>query len=270
MSAEIETQPTETPEVEAPEVQKLETEGAETEGGEGTQENAEPKPPAMIPRARFNQVLHRAKAAEEALRALQMPQQAPPQPAKPAEKLDPAKFSSLEEYETAVRREAAEEARRQILEEFQAESQTKEARKLLTEFNARLTTAAKENPEYVEAFEYLDSPAVADRLDVGVGAALLESEVGPQLMREIAFNPEILQRIIDQPARTALREIGRLEAKILSQKDAKSATPPPPPLRTTTGIKGSAPVTKDLNDPNLSMEEFSKLFDKTTGKRFRR
>jgi len=62
--------------------------------------------------------------------------------------------------------------------------------------------------------------------------AILDSDVGPKILYHLAENPEIATRISGLPLSSALREIGRLEARF-----EKTAEAPKPAVR-----KSNAPA----------------------------
>jgi hypothetical protein len=88
--------------------------------------------------------------------------------------------------------------------------------------------------------------------------ALLTSEQGPAIMYQLAMNPSELARISALPAVVAVREIGRLEAKLpsvtASPKAKLALRPPAPP----TNVNGKATSTRSLDD--LPISEYKRAY----------
>ena len=111
--------------------------------------------------------------------------------------------------------------------------------------------------------------------------AILDSEVGPQVAYYLANNPDEAEKIAELPPISALRAIGRLEAKFEAppKKKAaangthataagvkKAAAPPPAPIEPVRG--GTSKTVKDYSyygDPEKSSaQEFEEA--RRTGK----
>jgi len=66
--------------------------------------------------------------------------------------------------------------------------------------------------------------------------AILESDVGPQILYELASNTEYAQKVAEMPLIKALREIGKLEARFEVQETA------PEPAKKPVAVQSKAPA----------------------------
>jgi hypothetical protein len=129
--------------------------------------------------------------------------------AKISETLSESKTRDLEDKVAATRRE--------MYEDFQERT---DAFKVLTpDFDDKLSELAKTLPNGF-------APHVTEEL--------IESEVGPALLYQLASNPRKAAELNAMSPREAAREIGRLEGKT-SLPNPKKQTSAPPPLTTPKG-----------------------------------
>lgn len=143
-------------------------------------------------------------------------------------------------------------------------AQEQEKSKLLSEHETlvkshqeRLKSFTDKTADFEEVLENLDglhSP-VAERI-------ILESESGPELLYELAKNPEEAKRICSLSPLAAARELGKIEARLTSKaspekQETKKITKAPKPIEPVGGSKGS--VAKSIDDPDLSQAEYEKL-----------
>lgn len=88
--------------------------------------------------------------------------------------------------------------------------------------------------------------------------ALMESDVGPQLMYEIAKDEELAQKISEMSDTAAIREIGRIEGRLISPTPkVKTKSKAPKPITPIGG--GGGKVKKDLYSSTLSQKEYEAL-----------
>lgn len=91
--------------------------------------------------------------------------------------------------------------------------------------------------------------------------AILDSEVGPALVYELAKNPEEAKRIAELPPIAAAREMGRLEVRLSrdasTKTETKQLTKAPKPLEPLG--KSSSTASKSIADPNISFAEYEEL-----------
>ena len=113
--------------------------------------------------------------------------------------------------------EKAAATRQEMLEDF--EDRTAAFKVLTPDFDAKISELSKTLPNGF-------APHVTEEL--------MESEVGPALLYQLASNPRLAAELNAMSPREAAREIGRLEGKT-SLPNPKKQTSAPPPLKTPTG-----------------------------------
>lgn len=208
------------------------------------------------------------RKAEELEAKLRERQERQPDPLAARPKMED--FQDYEAYLEALADWKAEEKAQRLREELKGEYEKSKAKaesdRRMEAFRAAESKFRATVTDYDEAIQDAqDTPMTQVMFDV-----ILESEVGPNILYYLAKNPDEAERIAHlSPARQAA-EIGKLEDKLAQQlKDpqkpkASNAPPPVNPVR----ARGSA-STPRLDDPNLSMEEYSRLRRKQLSERFR-
>ena len=180
----------------------------------------------------------REREARESLEAKVAELERRTQPQQRVESLDeepkPEQFNDAFEYARALAEYSAEQAlknrdRVELEKKYQAEHD-----KLIEVWNDRLEATKKELPDYadmIESSEVMVSDQVRD--------ALLESDAGPRILYHLAENPDYAEKLSKMTVISALREIGKLEAKFEKTETkpvVRSKAPAPiNPLRATGG-----------------------------------
>lgn len=170
-------------------------------------------------------------------------------------KPDPNNFESHEEYvealsEWKVEKKLAE--REQKTREAELKNQYEKAKQ---DFKGRLDSYSEKHDDFMELVESVDDIPMS----ITVQDTILESEVGPELMHELAKDRENYIRICRLPATSAARELGKIEAKILSAKESagakteKQTTKAPPPIK-PLATKSAGVSTKSPDE--MSFEEY--------------
>lgn len=189
----------------------------------------------------------REREAREALEArlAELEQRNKPQPQ--AEVLDeeprPEQFNDAFEYARALAEYSAEQA---LKNRDRAEMEKKlaaEQEKLVEAWNERLEATKKELPDYTDMIESSDV-MVSDQ----VRDALLESEAGPRILYHLAENPDYAEKLSKMTVISALREIGKLEAKFEKTETkpvVRSKAPAPINPLKATGSAMDTPVNSD-------------------------
>jgi len=120
---------------------------------------------------------------------------------------------ALAEYSTAkaLRERDRVEAERKVNEERQ---------KVMTSWQTKLDQAKAELPDYDEMIASAGDITVSDQ----VRDSILESDVGPKILYHLAENPEVAQRLNSLSPSSALREIGKLEARFEKTVEAPKTT----------------------------------------------
>jgi DNA repair exonuclease SbcCD ATPase subunit len=184
------------------------------------------------------------QALEQRLAALENQKQ----PAKVAaidEKPQPSQFSDAFEYAEALAEYTAD---KRIAEMKQQEAQAKEAeerQKVIKTWAKKVETAKASMPDFDEIVASSDVVVNDDIRD-----AILESDVGPQILYHLAENDEIAKKIAGLSPKAALREIGKLEARFEVKPEAEKTAPivkskAPTPIQPIRGGKGSPDVQLD-------------------------
>ena len=144
-----------------------------------------------------------------------------------------SQFDDAFEYAEALAEWSAEKA---LKDRDIAESQRKaeeERNKVLKSWNDKVDKAKKEMPDFndiVSSSTVVVSDAIRD--------AILESDVGPQILYQIASDDDYAESLTSMTAIKALKEIGRLEAKFEAEQEAK----PKAVAKTVSQSKAPAPI----------------------------
>jgi hypothetical protein len=229
-----------------PEVEAVQTEPTEVveERSEPEIEKEQEEKPKANPKLerRFSEI---TKQREEARKEAQQERQAREalearlavlerQPAPQAPKVDeepqPSQFNDAFEYAKALAEYTADqrigEMRRQDAEAKQAQ----ERQKVIETWASKVQAAKASMPDFDDIVASSDVVVNDDIRD-----AILESDVGPQILYHLAENDDVAKRIAGLTPKQALREIGKLEARF----EVKETKPEPTPI---TRSKAPAPI----------------------------
>lgn len=227
--------------------------GHDGEGNEATVEDdqKERKPNPKIER-RFSEITKQREAAKaeaqkerEAREALEArlkeleakvnPQQAQAQDDFGPEP-KPEEFNDMFEYAKALAEYTAD---KKLMERDKAEADRKAAeqrQQFEKNWADRVNAARSELPDFDEMIQSSEV-AVSDP----VRDAIMESDVGPQILYHLAENPDVAQELGKKSVISALREIGKLEARF--EKAASSAVNEPEVKTGAVKSKAPAPIT---------------------------
>ena len=178
----------------------------------------------------------REREAREALEArlAALESQNKPQQAPVDQEPQPSQFSDAFEYAKALAEYTAD---KRIAEMKQEEAKAKEAaerQKVIDQWTQKVQKAKADLPDFddiVASSEVVVNDDIRD--------AILESDVGPQILYHLAENGEVAKKIAGLSPKQALREIGKLEARFekaeqATQSVAKSKAPAPiSPIRSS-------------------------------------
>jgi len=158
-------------------------------------------------------------------------QQQQPQQAKNAdEKPQPSQFTDAFEYAEALADWSAEQALvRRDKEDLQRRADEAQ-QKVISSWANKVAAAKAEIPDFDDMVAS-SGVAVSDP----IRDAILESDVGPQILYHLAKEDDLAKRIASMSPYAALREIGKLEAKFEKQPETKASNPvgkskAPPPI----------------------------------------
>lgn len=179
----------------------------------------------------------------------------------------PGQFADVGEYAKALKEWTADNTRREDAKKAQDERTAKERESIGKAWSERQAAYKAANPEYEKTISE-SSVKVSDV----VRDAIVESEAGPQILEHLAKNPDVADKIGQMTVGRALKEIGKLEAKlggeVRDQKDAKAE------VRNAVAeiSKAPAPITplRGANAPATTLrgtDEFHGTFEEYKAKR---
>jgi len=185
-----------------------------------------------------------AREALEARLAVLEKQPVPQQVQTSDQEPQPSQFSDAFEYAKALAVYSTEQA---LAERDRQEAEAKvaqERQKVIDQWANKVQTAKASLPDFDDIVASSDVVIHDDIRD-----AILESDVGPQILYHLAENDDVAKRITGLSAKQALREIGKLEARF-EVKETKPETAPitrskaPAPIQP---LRGSSPADVPLS-----------------------
>ena len=248
--AEAVEEPTEPTE----EVEQSEPEEAEAEAKQEGERKQNPKLERRFSeitkqREEARKEAQREREAREALEQRLAALEGKQQPAKVAvadEKPQPSQFSDAFEYAEALAEYTAD---KRIADMKREEAEAKEAeqrQKVITQWTSKVEEAKKSLPDFDDIVASSDVVVNDDIRD-----AILESDVGPQILYHLAENDEVAKKIAGLSPKQALREIGKLEARFEAKPEEKPApvvkSKAPAPIQPIRGGQGKPDVPISAN-----------------------
>lgn len=222
--------------VETTEPEAQETEGSEPEAEKETQATEERKPNPKLEK-RFSELTkqreearkeaQREREAREALEArlnaLEQSKQPQQASVEPDDEPQPHQFSDAFEYAKALAEFTAEQALKNRDKQEAERKASEERQKVIDAWAKKVDAAKAELPDFddmVQSSDVVISNEVRD--------AIIESDVGPQLLYHLAENPEIAEKLASKSVVSALRELGKLEARFEreAEKQAEESSKP--------------------------------------------
>jgi hypothetical protein len=163
----------------------------------------------------------REREARESLegRIRELEGRAEPKPVEENVKPSPSQFNDAFEYAEALAEWSAEQA---LLnrDKIDSERKAQEAQaQLINSWNKRLETVKADLPDYEEMIASAADITVSD----AIRDAMLESEQGPRILYHLAENPELADKLNSMTTTSALREIGKLEARFEAKDTTQNA-----------------------------------------------
>jgi len=186
------------------------------------------------------------QALEARLAALESQNQ--PEKANPTdEKPQPSQFSDAFEYAEALAEYTAD---KRIADMKRQEAEAKEAaerQKVIDQWASKVEKAKSSLPDFDDIVASSDVVVNDDIRD-----AILESDVGPQILYHLAENDEVARKIAGLSPKAALREIGKLEARFEAKPEVEKTAPivkskAPAPITPIRGGKNTPDVPLDSN-----------------------
>ena len=148
----------------------------------------------------------------------------------------PDQFSDMFEYAKALAEYTAD---KKLMEREQQEVQRKAAAEQELKFKAWSERIAKAKTELPDFDEMVQSSEVS--VSDPVRDAIMESDVGPQILYHLAENTEFASKLNGMSVISALREIGKLEARL--EKPATSTERAPTGTTVVGKSRAPAPIT---------------------------
>ncbi|CAB4127888.1 hypothetical protein UFOVP96_57 [uncultured Caudovirales phage] len=178
------------------------------------------------------------EALETRLRELEEKTNPQPEAIQADVKPKPEQFTDAFEYAEALAEWSADQAlRNRDQQELQRKAQ-EEQQKLVQSWQTRLEAVKADLPDYDEMIASASDVQVTD----AVRDAMLESEQGPRILYHLAENPELAEKLKSMSMISALREIGKLEARFEAKStktDAKTEAETKPSVARS---KAPAPI----------------------------
>lgn len=125
---------------------------------------------------------------------------------------------------------------------------------------ARVAEFRKSTPEFVQVVNDFIEEHGDMSFSPGLEESILESDVGPQIILELAKRPDELNRINRLSVVAASREVGKIEERINARKSVSpetKTTKAPPPPNPLSGKPDSG--SKSIYSSELSQEEYEAL-----------
>lgn len=154
-------------------------------------------------------------------------------------------------------------AEKRLREQSESDARTRRQ----TEFRQRETEFEKANPEYRSKTRSPSFPCSDAMYEV-----CAESDEGPAVLFYLSNNASLAEQISKLPPTAAAREIGRIEAKLISAREQAAKTvsnaPPPPPKVEGTGDAGNGTAKPDDSESDkLSDAEWLRRRNKQVERR---
>ena len=226
--------------------------GQDGEGNDATatEEQKEKKPNPKLER-RFSEITKQREAAREEARRereqresletrlKELEARVNPQPAQAdadelGEEPKPEQFSDMYEYAKALAEYTAD---KRLMERDRKEVARKAAAEQEQKFKAwadRVNAAKNDLPDFDDMVQSSDV-----RVSDPVRDAIIESENGPQILYYLAENAEFAKKLADMSVVSAVREIGKIEARFSREATKESA----PEVKPVVGkSKAPAPI----------------------------
>lgn len=204
---------------------------------------------------------------QEALKA-QAIREAKSEETKPEAKAEgmpqPDDFESHADYVRAV-------AKWEIKQELKAEKEQAQKAEIQKEFSSKRERFAKQSEEIAKAesdFEEVMDGVEGIPMSPALQSIFLESDQGARLAYELARNPDEFRRVNSLSPLAAAREIGKIEARLARESEAKKetketkTTKAPMPI-TPVGAKSTGAVHKPFEE--MSFEEYKRYRQKQLG-----
>lgn len=212
--------------------------------------------------AAYQQELAELRGRVETLTQLQRGD-TPPAPVQPPAAPQPDAYDTQEAYLEAL----VDYRTTNLLQQAQQERTAQEAQtQQMGALQAREATLRQQHPDYDAQVGTLGAIGMTRQLY----EALLSHEVGPDLAYHLARHPEEVQRIAPLQPLALMRELGKLEARLLPPsgpaRPSTALSDKPAPLTPVGSSGGGAPVPNVADaGPHRSQKDWIADYEKTYG-----
>ena len=172
-------------------------------------------------------------------------------------------FQDIESYSKALEEWAAEKAIADKQATDYKEKAEREQKAMIDRFTANQKEFMESNPDYQQVLNAASDITVSDE----VKAAILDAENGPEILYSLAKDKDFAKSLSEMPAHRALREIGKMEAKLTKRSEAEQdqentpiseVSKAPAPIRPLSG-SGSATALKGSDEAPKDYQTFKKM-----------
>ena len=165
------------------------------------------------------------EALEARLKALEQSSQPQKASVEPEDEPQPHQFSDAFEYAKALAEFTAEKALKERDRQEVERKAAEERQKVMDAWAQKVEAAKAELPDFDDMIQSSDV-VVTDP----VRDAILESDIGPQILYHLAENPEIAEKLAKASVSSALRQLGKLEAKLEKAVEEQPEKQPSKPV----------------------------------------
>jgi len=228
---------------------------SESEAEDEAQVTDKPKQNPKLEK-RFSELTKRAKQAEAEKQALEARLQelegrqapAPVQVDPVSEKPQASQFNDAFEYAEALAEWSAEKALEQRDIQEQQRKVDEQRNEVIKSWSAKLEAAKADLPDF-------DDMVASSNVQVRdeVRDAILESDVGPQILYHLASDDDYANKLAAMPTNKALKELGKLEVQFerkeapIEKSEPVARSKAPAPIKPITAGKGTSDVLIDGN-----------------------
>ena len=181
---------------------------------------------------RAEAVEQRARELEQRLQSLEGTQR------QPAESLNPEQFTDYNEYVRAIAKQAADDARKAVEQQFRQQESQRSQQEMAEAFGRREAEYAKAHPDYNDLVADLGRSV---RYPQEVIEVIATSDHGPAVLHHLATHLDEADRLARMRPHLAALHLGRLEAQLTAPKPKPVSNAPAPAPR----VDGGAAITKD-------------------------
>lgn len=183
---------------------------------------------------------------ENKVRELEARTQPVKEPTEPDPKPKPEQFSDMFEYAEALSEWTADKRIKEEKAKEAVQRVEQERRKVMDTWAQRISDFRSKTPDFDEMIQSADVAVSNDVRD-----AIFESDAGPQILYHLAENPDVAKKLSGLTPISALRMIGRLEAKLEAPSEkretAVKTSKAPPPINPIKGTAGNPVTELDAN-----------------------